>query len=213
MKCTLSRSHRRVGLVLAGVFGALALPGAASAANVRIASSSEGSIKITNGDFVAAGYQFTIPGSHPETTVLIKEATVTITGPCSSGGSDTLTIPLAAGPYTDPLNSSAWFPSGPLGQDDPATYQGSVTALVCGGIGTLNASAGAVFTAEVQASHTAAPVHIRFHYRDPNAKGQGNVNCQTATNAPASVCGASWSGTQSVQPAAMTETGSEGEPK
>jgi hypothetical protein len=190
--------------VLAAVVGALAFPGAALAHAVTISSSAEGSIKISNGDFVAAGYQFTIPGSHPDTHVLISSATVTITGPCSNGGSDTLTIPLAAGPYDDPPNSSGWYPSGPLGEDDPASYQGSVQANVCGGSGTLDASAGAIFHADVQADQTGAALHIQFHYRDPNAKGKGNVNCQTATNPPAAVCGASWSGTESVIPDAET---------
>jgi hypothetical protein len=147
------------------------------------------------------------PGSHPAATVLLAEATAAITGPCSHGGTGTLTVPLAPGPFSDPLNSSAWYPLGPLGQDDPATYEGSVTASVCSGSGTLNASAGAVFSAEVEASQTAAPIHVRFHYRDPNAKGQGNVNCQTASNPPASVCGASWSGTQSVKPNRKTKSG------
>lgn len=201
MKCAFTRSRRRVGAALAVALAVFALPAAASASNVTITSSSEGSIRIANGDYVAAGYQFTIPGSHPETTVLLAEAKVAITGPCSNGGTDTLTIPLAPGPFSDPLNSSAWYPSGPLGQDDPATYEGSVTAVVCSGIGTLNASAGAGFSALVEASQTAAPVHVRFHYRDPNAKGKGDVNCQTASNPPADVCGASWSSTQSVKPA------------
>jgi hypothetical protein len=112
-----------------------------------------------------------------------------------------LAIPLARAPFSDPPNDSAWYPSCPLGEDGPATYQGSMTATVCSGGGTLNASAGAVFNAEVEASQAAAPVHVRFHYRDPTAKGQGNVNCQTASNPRASVYGASWSSTQSVKPA------------
>jgi len=134
---------------------------------------------------------------------------VTISGPCSNGGSDALTIPLLADRYSDPPNSSAWYPSGPLGQDDPASYQGSVTARVCGGSGTLNALAGSVFSAEVEADQTAAPIHIRFHYRDPNAKGKGNVDCQTTSSPPASVCGASWSITQSVLPAEIEESSNE----
>ena len=203
MKYAFTRNPRRLGSALAGILAAFIFPAAASASNVTITSSAEGSIKITSGDYVAAGYQFTIPGGHPETTVLLEEATVAISGPCSNGGAETITIHLAPGPYTDPLNSSGWFPSGPLGQDDPATYQGSVEAFVCGGMGTLNASAGAVFNAQVEASLTAAPIHVRFHYRDPAAKGKGNVNCQTASNPPASVCGASWSATQSVKPAEM----------
>jgi hypothetical protein len=203
------RPSRRSGaaprLALAGIVAAFAFPAAASASNVTIKSSAEGSIRIATGDEIAAGYQFTILGSHPETMVLLEEATVAITGPCSNGGTETITIPLAAGPHTDPVKSSAWLPSGPLGQDDPATYEGSVTASVCGGTGTLNASAGAVLSARVEVDRTAAPVQLRFHYRDPAGKGKENVNCERASNSPASVCGASWSGTQSVQPAELGE--------
>jgi hypothetical protein len=41
-------------------------------------------------------------------------------------------------------------------------------------------------------------INWRFKYRDPNAKGKGNVNCLDTTDprrAKADVCGASWSET------------------
>ena len=63
-----------------------ALTSAAAANTVTISGSMEGAIKIANGDFVAGGYQFTIPGAHPDTHVTIASATVTISGPCSNGG-------------------------------------------------------------------------------------------------------------------------------
>ena len=41
------------------------------------------------------------------------------------------------------------------------------------------------------------------------SKGKGNVDCQTTSSPPASVCGASWSSTQSVLPAEIEESSNE----
>jgi hypothetical protein len=61
--------------------------------------------------------------------------------------------------------------------------------------------AGASFTADLQSTGT-NDVHFRFHYRDPNAKGKGNVNCSdpNQNTGDSSVCGASWSATNSYSP-------------
>src|SRR5439155_5420705 len=56
----------------------------------------------------------------------------------------------------------------------------------------LDASAGATFAADVHATDPAARVEVAFHYRDPNARGKGNVDCSTATGAAA--CAISRSG-------------------
>jgi hypothetical protein len=165
----------------------------------------EGSVRIANGDHVAAGYSFTFPGGHPEVHVQMANAQVSFAGNCSNGGTGTLTVPLRAGdaaghPYDVPANSSDWFPSGDEGS--PASYQGAVVANVCGGAGTLDGSRGATFSADVQADDTADAIHVRFHYRDPNAKGKGNYDCSASTYA-AAVCGASWSGTASLTPDAL----------
>ncbi len=199
-KVPLPSSSRWLAGALVVMAAALLAPALASANTVSITSQSEGAITISNGDFVAAGYELMIPGNHPDTHVTIANAVVTISGSCSNGGSDTLTIPLTAGPYDIPLNSGNEVPSGPAGEDDPISYQGSATANVCGGVGKLDGSHGAVFTADIQSDQTAAQLHIQFHYRDPNAKGMGNVNCQTAPLQAASVCGASWSSTDSINP-------------
>src|SRR5882724_3542868 len=58
---------------------------------------------------------------------------------------------------------------------------------------------GAIFSATVsQNPPTGSLVDWRFKYRDPNAKGKGNVNCTDASDPrrnQADVCGASWSET------------------
>jgi hypothetical protein len=69
---------------------------------------------------------------------------------------------------------------------------------LCNGYPMDNAK-GAVFKATVaQNPPTGSLVDFRFKYRDPNAKGKGNVDCLNTADprrAKADVCGASWSGT------------------
>lgn len=159
-------------------------------------------MNISPGDWVSAGYDFTIPGNHVAETVQFANASVTIAGPCSNGGNGTVVIPLTAGPYTDPANKPDWFPTGD--QNNPLSLEGAVTAPanLCGGTGTLNAASGAVFAADLEASSTAAKINVRFHYRDPKAKGKANVDCYALTQKqwdPAT-CGASWSSTNSYTP-------------
>lgn len=57
---------------------------------------------------------------------------------------------------------------------------------------------GAVFNANVTQNPHVGLVDWQFHYRDPNAKGKGNVDCTDARNPrrnDAATCGASWSQT------------------
>jgi SdrD B-like protein len=167
-------------------------------------SSMEGAIKITNGDWVNGGYSFksNVTG---DLTVVAK---VTITGPCSNGGTDTVTVPLATMTFTNPSGAKDWLPTGDA--NSVLSWQGSVqvgvnSPAVCGGVGKLDASKGAVFTATVSAnpSQPGATVTFRFKYRDPAAKGKPNTNCLDTTDPnrnKADVCGASWSPTKTFDP-------------
>jgi DNA-binding beta-propeller fold protein YncE len=163
-------------------------------------SSMEGAIKISNGDWVNGGYSLksTVTGK------LSVVANVTITGPCSNGGTDTLTVPLATMTYGNPAGQTDWLPTGDA--NSVLSWQGSVrvgvgTMAICGGVGQLDARTGAVFNATVSA-HTPQPgstVTFRFKYRDPAAKGKPNTNCLDTSDPnrnKADVCGASWSGTK-----------------
>ena len=197
------------GLVVVGIV--LALSGLALANVVSISGSMEGSVRISNGDYVAAGYRFRIPGGHPETHVLIANASVVFQGRCSNGSSlNTLTIHLRPGPvgggsYDVPANSNAVFPTND--ENSPGAFQGSVVANVCGGGNAkLDVSRGATFSGDVQADQTANKIQIAFHYRDPAAKGKGNWDCSASTSASlgADKCGASWSGTIAIVPDGMT---------
>jgi hypothetical protein len=176
-------------------------------------SSMEGAIKIKPGDWVSGGYSFTFPGSHAAITETIS-AEVDIPVTCPNGASGgTIRIPLGAPAscsngacnpgtvtYTVPVNDSSWFPTGDA--NSVRSWQGAVLAPdLCSG-SPMNASKGAVFSAVVGESPSGAPpAHFTFKYRDPNAKGKGNVDCADPNWSPisqrndAATCGASWSAT------------------
>ena len=63
----------------------------------------------------------------------------------------------------------------------------------------MDNSKGAIWKATIaQNPETGSLVNWRFKYRDPNAKGKGNVNCLDLSDPrrnKADVCGASWSQT------------------
>lgn len=167
-------------------------------------SSMEGAIKISNGDWVNGGYSMksTVTGD------LTIVANVTITGPCSNGGTDRLAIPLATKTYHAPSTASGWLPTGDA--NSVLSWQGSVlvgvtSPSICGGVGKLDASKGAVFTATLFASppQPGAMVTFRFKFRDPAAKGKPNTNCLDTSDPnrnKADVCGASWSATKTFDP-------------
>lgn len=189
--------------LFAGLAVALAIPVIADANTVAISGSMEGSIQISNGDWVSGGYAFSVQGSHPAMKVYMANASITFSGPCSNGGTGTLTVPLSAGPYTIPANDNSVYPDG--NEQSDGSFQGAVQASVCGGTGTLDASSGATFSADLQSDNTVNTLNVQFHYRDPNAKGKGNYDC-TASNYASDVCGASWSGTAHLTPSATSST-------
>jgi hypothetical protein len=163
-------------------------------------SSMEGAIKISNGDWVNGGYSFKFKSNTHLATNFTVHAFVTITGPCIGGGpaTDTFTFPLNDATYAVPAGNTNWLPTGDA--NSVLSWQGSVIASgVCGGVGQLNASKGAVFTATVsQNPASGSLVDFRFKYRDPAAKGKPNTNCLDTSDpnrAKADVCGASWSQT------------------
>lgn len=199
MKRQLTRTCLVFALVAA--LGAV-FAGPASATVAAISGSMEGAIKISPGDWVSAGYRFSIPGSHPAETVWVASAQVSLSGPCTNGGSATVVVPLSAGPYTVLANDNNWWPTGD--QQSAASFQGAVQAPagLCGGTGKLDASAGADFSADLQSTDQSNKISVSFHYRDPAAKGQPNVDCSNVESAnwSSSTCGASWSGTPSYFP-------------
>jgi len=167
-------------------------------------SSMEGAIKISNGDWVNGGYSL----KSNVTGDLTVNGQVTITGPCSNGGTDTVVVPLATMTFHNPSVAKDWLPTGDA--NSVLSWQGSVqvgvnSPAICGGVGKLDASKGAVFTSSFWAtpSQPGALVTFRFKFRDPAAKGKPNTNCLNTTDPnrnKADVCGASWSATKTFDP-------------
>ena len=93
----------------------------------------EGNLKLSPGDLLMAGYDFTIPGSHPAIQVQFINPMVTFQAECvEGGGGGTIVVPMPSDQFTVPEKSSAWFPSGD--QHSPLVYQGSVVVPdLCGG--------------------------------------------------------------------------------
>ena len=186
-----------------GGFGA----GRAWATGIAISGTMEGnnlgSQAVHAGDWIAAGYDFKINGSHAAATVGFGGPRVDIPVSCTDGGQTvgTISVPLAGGPYSDAQNFSDWLPTG--NQQIPASFEGAVQAPdLCGGRAMFDTSSGATFTADLQSTTTSA-VTVRFHYRDPAAKGKGNHNCADPADPLAgdsATCGASWSSSPSFTP-------------
>src|SRR5262249_37843517 len=82
-----------------------------------------GNLIVNPGDTLRVGYDFTMPGSHPTTTLVFMDTTVTFEALCASGsGGGEIVVPIADQTYSDSQNSSAWYPSGD--QNSASVYQG-----------------------------------------------------------------------------------------
>src|SRR5215467_161811 len=125
----------------------------------------EGNLQIHPGDPLKAGFDFTMPGSHPAAQVTVENGSVSIAVTCSNGSvPPPIALNLPAQTIAVTSNSSAWYPSG--NQSDPSVYQGSLAAPdLCAG-GTMSAAAGVTFRATVSSTDTTDALHFRFHYSD-----------------------------------------------
>jgi hypothetical protein len=161
-------------------------------------SSMEGHLLIRPGDFISGGYSFKfVNGSHAATTVTVS-STLTIPFKCGDGSTGQFVINLGTHSYNIPANNTDWQPTGDA--NSVLSWAGSAQAPAgCGPGNVMDNSKGAIFEATVsQNPDTGSLLNWRFKYRDPNAKGKGNVNCLDTTDprrAKADVCGASWSET------------------
>jgi hypothetical protein len=160
-------------------------------------SSMEGHLKITPGDWVSGGYSFVFVSGHPATTVTVTSK-MTLPFKCTDGSSGQFVINLGTHSYDVPAGNKTWQPTGDA--NSVLSWAGSGLAPEgCGPGNLMDNSKGAIFEATVsQSPDTGSLINWRFKYRDPNAKGKGNVNCLDTSDprrAKADVCGASWSET------------------
>jgi hypothetical protein len=171
-------------------------------------SSMEGDLHISPGDWISGGYDFKfVSGSHPATAYTVV-ATVTVPVVCPDNSVENIVIPLGAPGQLNGGGVSTFTYNIPAGDTSKhatgdansiLSWDGAVQApaTLCGGNVGRNQT-GAIFKANVSQNPPAGLVDWQFKYRDPNAKGKGNVNCTDASNPKrndAATCGASWSQT------------------
>jgi hypothetical protein len=170
-----------VSLLLAGLAGLLAPQAPADPTQLTMGPQAmEGDLKVTPGDKLQVGYDFTMPGNHPAATVMFSDAKVTFEAACATG---VVLPPIVVGigdqSYDDPPSSSLWYPSGD--QHSAAVYQGSIIVPdLCTG-GQMTLKGGGIFTTGVSSTDTTDKVNVRWHYSAHGTSG-------------------SWSATKSVVP-------------
>ena len=171
-------------------------------------SSMEGDLHISPGDWISGGYDFKfVSGSHPATAYTVV-ATVTVPVVCPDNSVQNIIIPLGAPGQLNGGGASTFTYNIPAGDTSKhatgdansiLSWDGAVQAPanLCGGNVGRNQK-GAIFNVNVSQNPPAGLVDWQFKYRDPNAKGKGNVNCTDASDSrrnDAATCGASWSAT------------------
>ena len=161
-------------------------------------SSMEGRLLIRPGDWISGGYSFVFVNGQHEATVVTVTSKMTLPYRCGDGTTGTFVINLGTHDHDVPAEDKTWQPTG--NANSILSWAGSGLAPAgCGPGQVMENSKGAIFEATVsQNPDTGSMLNWRFKYRDPNAKGKGNVNCLDNSDprrAKADVCGASWSGT------------------
>ena len=168
----------------------------------------EGDLHIGPGDWISGGYNFKFTSGSHAATMYSVTATVTVPVSCPDGTTQNVVIPLGipgaldgGGVTTFTYNIAAGDTNNHAtnNQNSILAWEGAVQAPsnLCGGVTGRNQT-GAVFNATVTQNPHVGLVDWQFHYRDPNAKGKGNVNCTDASDPrrnDAATCGASWSQT------------------
>jgi hypothetical protein len=161
-------------------------------------SSMEGHLLIRPGDWINGGYSFVfVNGGHAATTVTVS-STLTLPFRCANGTTGQFVINLGTHDYDVPAGNKTWQPTGDA--NSVLSWAGAGMAPDgCGPGNIMDNSKGAIWTATIsQNPDTGSLLNWRFKYRDPNAKGKGNVNCLDLSDPrrnKADVCGASWSET------------------
>jgi hypothetical protein len=162
-------------------------------------SSMEGHLQIRAGDFISGGYSFKfVSGGHGAEAVTVSSTlTVPFTCPQGGGPGGNIVINLGTHTYNVPAGNTDWQPTGDA--NSVLSWAGSGQAPDgCSGK-IMDNAVGGVFDATISQNPDAGQLlNWRFKYRDPNAKGKGNVDCLNTSDprrAKADVCGASWSQT------------------
>jgi len=120
-----------IAVLLVAVSSALWLAPATHAQTAVLTSTTDSGDAVSPGDIIEVGYEVSIndtTGSPTATTVTVTGAVGQIIVACPKGGSQTLTVNLAAQSYAIPANTTTWASS-------DSVYLGEATAPsnLCGG--------------------------------------------------------------------------------
>ncbi len=131
-----------------------------------------GDFKVAQGSTLSAGYDFTMPGSHPAAVVGFVGTKVVFNATCASGtpGLANIVVNIPDQTYAVAANSSAWYPSGD--QNSAATYQGSATVpTFCSPGALVRLQQGGTFRTNVTSTDAQDKVNVRWHYKDGTGGG------------------------------------------
>jgi serine protease AprX len=146
-----------------------------------ITSSAQGSMRIYPGDTLEAGDVVNMNGAHPQASLSVLGAVVTLPVSCTWNGATAgwITINVGGGPYAIAANSGRDFPTGNW-ESNIDSLQGSTAAPnLCSGGQMFNNSA--TYWAEVTSTDTTDPVQIRFHYLDTANSSWGQWSSSIST--------------------------------
>ncbi len=158
-------------VALTAAVGVLCAPAALASTGVGTpltqTEAMDGNLQVAQGSTLSVGYDFKMPGHHPPATVGFMGTTVTFNATCASGspGTRTIEVDISDRGYSDPANSSAWYPSGD--KNDASTYQGSTTVPgFCDQGALVRLQQGGKFTTNVSSADTQDRMNLRWHYAD-----------------------------------------------
>jgi hypothetical protein len=137
----------------------------------------DGDLKVAQGSKLLAGFDFTMPGSHPEANIGFLGPKVVFNATCASGSPGSpkpIVVDIPNQIYTAgtavPANNSAWYPSGD--QTSAATYQGfAIVPGFCDPGTLVRLQQGGTFSTNVLSDDKEDKVNVRWHYSDGTGGG------------------------------------------
>jgi hypothetical protein len=179
-----------------------------TAYNLIMSSFAGGNLSFLPGNWVAAGYEISMPGNHQAAEIYMTSANVTLNVSCTKGGQTegVIVVPLSKGPIVIPANSKNEYPDPDGKQSSSLKYQGAVMApAICGAGKPMYSGSqegGAAFSADVKSNDTADKINVKFHYVIPAVKGNPDINCADPIQNPApgnsASCNSGWGSTFSL---------------
>jgi hypothetical protein len=146
----------------------------------------EGDLKVDPGETLIAGYDLTMPGTHPDAEVQVFQGSVSFDATCVVGqGGGSFSVPLPTASYKIAANDGKWYPSGD--QHDPSVWQGSFQVPdLCNG-GRVRLQHGGTFSATFTSNAPESALHFRWHYAAHGTSGSWSGTGSIEAQGPLSV--------------------------